>query len=66
MSLNQIYSIQIKWKRPQQVNPYTKAGIKKFKVANLLNLFHVNVPFLYPLKTLGGMKWEHWPEVGLK
>ena len=38
------------------------------------NPFLSNVPILYPLKTLektkgflvfsGGIKWEHWPEMG--
>ena len=38
-----------------------------------LNSFLANIPFLYPLKTPenesgggrgGGIKWEHWPEIG--
>ena len=33
------------------------------------NLFLANAPILYPLKTpenrfQGGIKWEHWPEIG--
>ena len=30
------------------------------------NLFLANGPILYPLKTVvsGGIKWEHWPEIG--
>ena len=27
-----------------------------------INPFLANIPFLSPLKTPGGIKWEHWPE----
>ena len=34
-------------------------------VSVLTRPFHVNVPFLYPLKTFTGrIKLEHWREIG--
>ena len=34
-------------------------------VSVLTRPFHVNVPFLHPLKTFtGGIKLEHWREIG--
>ena len=28
-----------------------------------INPFLANIPFLFRLKTPGGIKWEHWPEM---
>ena len=50
------------------------SSVKFITSLNILNLFPANVPILYPLKTpentfgflvfSGGIKWEHWPEMG--
>ena len=44
------------------------------KIVNSFNLFPTNAPMLYPVKQpenlwlsgvfTGGIKWEHWPEMG--
>ena len=47
----------------------------KYLIITKINPFQTNVPFLYPLKMSenqrfltfsGGIKREHWPEIGLK
>ena len=39
-------------------------SLKKGMCQMRFNPFLANAPILYPLVFSGGIKWEHWPEMG--